>query len=222
MSQGSFQHYLLGLLAIGNNIPALGAFLAQTRGMTRRRVWRVILSTTAVCLISLLLFMACGLTVLRVFGISISSFQIAGGLLLALLGLEMMGHGRPQAAPPPVPQVAEADDERGDEGAFHRVLTNAVVPIGIPLTVGAGTFSVVVLFAGNATRSGTSTSLAAAIVALVAINALVFRFAGTVIERLGPLGLMIFTRIMGLFTLAIGVEFVVRGLSAIYADLHAG
>jgi multiple antibiotic resistance protein len=218
MSQGSFQHYLFGLLAIGNNIPALGAFLAQTRGLPRARVWRVILSTTAVCLISLLLFMACGLAVLRVFGISISSFQIAGGLLLALLGLEMMGHGRPPAAPTPAPPPAEA----GDEGAFQRVLTNAVVPIGIPLTVGAGTFSAVVLFANSASRNGSSASLGAAIVALVAINALVFRFAGSVSERLGPLGLMIFTRIMGLFTLAIGVEFVVRGLSTIVAALQAG
>jgi small neutral amino acid transporter SnatA (MarC family) len=33
---------------------------------------------------------------------------------------------------------------------------------------------------------------------------------------------MVFTRIMGLFTLAIGVEFVVRGLRTIVADLHAG
>lgn len=218
MTQGSFQHYLFGLLAIGNNIPALGAFLSQTRGLPRARVWRVILNTTAVCLISLLLFMAAGLAVLRVFGISISSFQIAGGLLLALLGLEMLGHGRPPASPTPAPPAAEG----ADEGAFHRVLTNAVVPIGIPLTVGAGTFSAVVLFANSAARNGTSASLAAAIVALVAINALVFRFAGTVIERLGPLGLMVFTRIMGLFTLAIGVEFVVRGLSTIVADLHAG
>lgn len=222
MDQAHVQHYLLGLLAIGNNIPALGAFLDQTRGMPRRRVWRVILNTSAVCLIFLLLFMTCGLAVLRVFGISISSFQIAGGLLLGLLGLEMMGRGRTAAAPgdsgsEPSRQGA-ADSEPGD---WHQALTNAVVPIGIPLTVGAGTFSAVVLFANSAARSHTSASLFLAIVLLVLINALVFRFASTVIQRLGPLGLMIFTRIMGLFTLAIGVEFVVRGLRTIVSDLGA-
>jgi multiple antibiotic resistance protein len=214
MDPAHVQHYLFGLLAIGNNIPALGAFLAQTQGMPRRQVWRVILSTSAVCLIALLLFMGCGLAVLRVFGITISSFQIAGGLLLGLLGLEMMGQGR--AAPTgEIPAASEAQVA----GAFHRVLTNAVVPIGIPLTVGAGTFSAVVLFANTAARNGTSDSLLIAILALVLINALVFRFAGTVMHRLGSLGLMIFTRIMGLFTLAIGVEFVVRGLSSVVADL---
>ncbi|MEB3166855.1 MAG: MarC family protein [Cyanobacteriota bacterium] len=219
MDPAHVQHYLFGLLAIGNNIPALGAFLAQTQGMSRRQVWRVILSTSAVCLIALLLFMACGLAVLRVFGITISSFQIAGGLLLGLLGLEMMGQGR--AAPTAeIPAATELQaTEAQAAGAFHRVLTNAVVPIGIPLTVGAGTFSAVVLFANTAARNGTSDSLLIAILALVLINALVFRFAGTVMRRLGSLGLMIFTRIMGLFTLAIGVEFVVRGLSSVAADL---
>lgn len=228
MDQAHVQHYLLGLLAIGNNIPALGAFLDQTRGMSRRRVWRVILNTSAVCLIFLLLFMTCGLAVLRVFGISISSFQIAGGLLLGLLGLEMMGRGR---AAPPEPEREARNPALPDTQRLHRLtaepeahdwhqaLTNAVVPIGIPLTVGAGTFSAVVLFANSAARSHTSASLVVAIVLLVLINALVFRFASTVIHRLGPLGLMIFTRIMGLFTLAIGVEFVVRGVKTIVSDL---
>lgn len=219
MDQAHVQHYLLGLLAIGNNIPALGAFLDQTRGMPRRRVWRVILNTSAVCLIFLILFMTCGLAVLRVFGISISSFQIAGGLLLGLLGLEMMGRGRGATPPDAKAALDGLEPAEAEGGDWHQALTNAVVPIGIPLTVGAGTFSAVVLFANSAARSHTSASLLLAIVMLVLINALVFRFASTVIHRLGPLGLMIFTRIMGLFTLAIGVEFVVRGLKTIVADL---
>lgn len=219
MDQPHIQHYLLGLLAIGNNIPALGAFLDQTRGLSRRQVWRLILNTSAVCLIFLLLFMTCGLTVLGIFGISISSFQIAGGLLLGLLGLEMMGRGRTTAPAGSAPAPVHPSALEGEAGDWHQALTNAVVPIGIPLTVGAGTFSAVVLFANSAARSHTSSSLLVAIVLLVLINALVFRFASTVIRRLGPLGLMIFTRIMGLFTLAIGVEFVVRGLRSVGTGL---
>ena len=61
--------------------------------------------------------------------------------------------------------------------------------------------------------------LLAAILALVLINALVFRFANTVMRRVGPLALTIFTKIMGLFTLSIGVEFVVNGVRTIYRQL---
>ena len=103
---------------------------------------------------------------------------------------------------------------------FGVAISNAVVPIGIPLTVGAGTASAVVLFANQASRNGSSGELLAAIFTMVMINAVVFRFANTVMRRVGPLALTIFTKIMGLFTLSIGVQFVVSGVSTIYKGLQ--
>lgn len=213
IDQGTFQHYLIGLLAIGNNVSSLGVYLAQTQRMARARIWHMILTTSLVCFLFLLLFMLCGTAVLRFFGISISSFEIAGGLLLGGVGMEMMS----SADPGPAVHKAVAMPEQDD---FRSALSNAVVPIGIPLTVGAGTASAVVLFANAASRNGSGGSLLAAILTLVLINALVFRFAHTVMRRVGPLALTIFTKIMGLFTLSIGVEFVVQGLSTIYTGLR--
>ena len=212
MDNGTFQLYLIGLLAIGNNVSSLGAYLAQTQGMARRRIWHVILLTTLVCFVFLVVFMLFGTAVLNFFGISISSFEIAGGLLLGGVGMEMMGAANPGPAAHKSVDMPEPDD-------FHTALSNAVVPIGIPLTVGAGTASAVVLFANAAARNGSSASLLAAILTLVLINAAVFRFANTVMRRVGPLALTIFTKIMGLFTLSIGVEFVVHGVSTIYIGL---
>jgi multiple antibiotic resistance protein len=212
MDNSSFQHYLIGLLAIGNNVSSLGAYLAETQGMTRRRIWQMILTTSLVCFIFLAVFMLFGTAVLNFFGISISSFEIAGGLLLGGVGMEMMSsdtHG--PAAHKAVALPAEDDD--------NNAISNAVVPIGIPLTVGAGTASAVVLFTSSAARNGSSDMLLAAILALVLINAMVFRFANTVMRRVGPLALTIFTKIMGLFTLSIGVEFVVHGVTTIYKGL---
>jgi multiple antibiotic resistance protein len=216
MDNSTFQHYLIGLLAIGNNVSSLGAYLAQTQGMARRRIWHVILLTTLVCFVFLVVFMLFGTAVLNFFGISISSFEIAGGLLLGGVGMEMMAAANLGPAAHKSVDMPEQDD-------FHTALSNAVVPIGIPLTVGAGTASAVVLFANSAVRSGTSASLLAAILTLVLINAAVFRFANTVMRRVGPLALTIFTKIMGLFTLSIGVEFVVHGVSTIVLGLeHKG
>lgn len=212
IDQGSFQHYLIGLLAIGNNISALGSFLAASEGLSPRRLDQMILITSAACLAFLLLFMLTGRALLGFFGISISSFQIAGGLLLVRVGLQMIDARGAPATAEPKPLTA---GRPGSSSRDHARLSEAVVPIGIPLTVGAGTFSAVVLFATSAARQGTSPSLLAAIVSLVLINAVVFRFASTVMQRLGPLGLLLFTRIMGLFTLAIGVEFVLHGLTVV-------
>lgn len=216
MDNATFQHYLIGLLAIGNNVSSMGAYLAQTQGMARRRIWQVIFLTTLVCFVFLVLFMLFGTAVLNFFGISISSFEIAGGLLLGGVGMEMMGAAIHGPAAHKLVDMPQQDN-------FHTALSNAVVPIGIPLTVGAGTASAVVLFAHAAASNGSGASLLAAILALVLINAVVFRFAITVMRRVGPLGLTIFTKIMGLFTLAIGVEFVVQGVSTIVTGLiHNG
>jgi multiple antibiotic resistance protein len=212
MDNSSFQHYLIGLLAIGNNVSSLGAYLAETHGMTKRRIWQMILTTSVVCFVFLVVFMLFGTAVLNFFGISISSFEIAGGLLLGGVGMEMMSsdtHGPARHKAVALP--AEDDDSTA--------ISNAVVPIGIPLTVGAGTASAVVLFASSAARNGSSTMLLAAILALVLINALVFRFANSVMRRVGPLALTIFSKIMGLFTLSIGIEFVLHAVTTIYRQL---
>ena len=213
MVPGTFQHYLIGLLAIGNNVSSLGAYLAQTHNLPKRRIWGMILTTTVVCFLFLLTFMLFGTAVLDFFGISISSFQIAGGLLLGGVGMEMMSSAHPGPVGHKAVDVPQQDD-------FGVAISNAVVPIGIPLTVGAGTASAVVLFANQASRNGSSGELLAAIFTMVMINAVVFRFANTVMRRVGPLALTIFTKIMGLFTLSIGVQFVVSGVSTIYKGLQ--
>jgi len=88
----TFQHYLLGLSAVANNCPAIGPFLslsqdAPTRQVRRRRVIGVAtLSSLMVMLGAYFLVTA----VLQFFGIGVSAFQIAGGLLLWASGLNML------------------------------------------------------------------------------------------------------------------------------------
>jgi multiple antibiotic resistance protein len=219
MDHTSFQHYLIGLLAIGNNVSAIGAFLLHTKGLPRAKVRRIILITSGACLGMLLLFMLVGTAILDFFGISISAFQIAGGLLLGGVGLDMMNARQPDDIDVKAVDPNRALQRAGDDAQLY---SSAVVPIAIPLTVGAGTFSAVILFADLAERSGASINLFVAIVALVLVNHLVFSFSARIVRYAGEVGLSVFTKIMGLFTLAIGVEFIVRGVSTIYRQLHAG
>ena len=222
MEQGTFQYYLIGLLAIGNNVSAIGAFLAHTRGLPPHKVKRIILVTSGACLAMLLLFLLVGTAVLDFFGISISAFQIAGGLLLGGLGFDMMKSRQPGDI-----DVKAVDANAVDGNAVPARLSSdanlyatAVVPIAIPLTVGAGTFSAVILFADLAHRSGSVLALTGAVGALVAVNYVVFSFSSRIVRFAGEVGLSVFTKIMGLFTLAIGVEFILRGLTTVYRQLH--
>jgi multiple antibiotic resistance protein len=222
MEQGTFQYYLIGLLAIGNNVSAIGAFLAHTRGLPPHKVKRIILVTSGACLAMLLLFLLVGTAVLDFLGISISAFQIAGGLLLGGLGFDMMKSRQPGDI-----DVKAVDANAVDGNAVPakpssdaNLYATAVVPIAIPLTVGAGTFSAVILFADLAHRSGSVLALTGAVGALVAVNYVVFSFSSRIVRFAGEVGLSVFTKIMGLFTLAIGVEFILRGLTTVYRQLH--
>ncbi len=216
METSSFQHYLIGLLAIGNNVSALGAFLLHTQGMPRAKVKRLILMSSLACLITLLLFMVVGTRILDFFGISVSAFQIAGGLLLGGVGLEMMNSRSPLPTSAAVSTTSPPDPGLSDAQFYSA----AVVPIGIPLTVGAGTLSAVVLFAETAHRSGTLLNLLAAIVILVLLNTIIFIFSSRIMAWFGAVGVTIFIKLMGLLTLAIGVEFLANGVGAIYLNLR--
>jgi multiple antibiotic resistance protein len=231
MEHNSFQYYLIGLLAIGNNVSALGAFLLHTKGLPAAKVRRLILITSGACLAMLLLFMLLGTAILDFFGISISAFQIAGGLLLGGVGLDMMNARQPDDVdikavdPNRAVDPGPALDRRAAQrppGEDAQLYAAAVVPIAIPLTVGAGTFSAVILFADLAQHSEAKLQLFGAIVALVAVNYLVFSFSARIVHYAGEVGLSVFTKIMGLFTLAIGVEFILRGLTTTYRQLHLG
>jgi multiple antibiotic resistance protein len=213
----TFQHFLIGLLAIGNNISAIGAFLIQTKGLPRAQVQRMIVITSAASLAMLLLFMQFGTTVLGFFGISISAFQIAGGILLGGVGLDMMNARLSNDVDIKAVDSSLIERQGLDKAQLY---ASAVVPIAIPLTVGAGTFSAVILFADIGARTGSQASLFCAILALVGLNYLVFQFSSRIVKFVGEVGLSVFTKIMGLFTLAIGVEFIVRGLTTIYRHLQ--
>ena len=217
LEPNTFQHFLIGLLAIGNNISAIGAFLIQTKGLPRTQIQRMIAITSTASLLMLLLFMQFGTTVLGFFGISISSFQIAGGILLGGVGLDMMNARLSNDVDIKAVDSSLVDRQSLDKAQLY---STAVVPIAIPLTVGAGTFSAVILFADLGARTGSQSSLFCAILALVGLNYLVFQFSARIVRFVGELGLSVFTKIMGLFTLAIGVEFIIRGLTNIYKSLH--
>ena len=95
-----------------------------------------------------------------------------------------------------------------------------MVAIALPLTVGAGTFSAVILFSDQAQSSGKMPALVMAIEALVVVNFVVFSFSARIVRLVGDLGLSVFTKVMGLFSLAIGLEFILRGLSTVYRQLN--
>ncbi len=203
----TFQHYLLGLFAVANNFPAIGPFLTLSQGLPSSHVKRVIRITTLSSLLIMLGAFSLGTAVLQFFGISVSAFQIAGGLLLGFSGLSMLN-----ATDPGDSHEKNLDVSHMDVG---QMTSSAIVPISLPLTTGAGTMSTITVYAEGAHTLNHRLELFGAILAMAILIGLMFTFATRLTRLLGHVGMTVLIKVMGLFTLAIGVQFIATGASTL-------
>lgn len=203
----TFQHYLLGLFAVANNFPAIGPFLTLSQGLPASHVKRVIRITTLSSLLIMLGAFFLGTAVLQFFGISVSAFQIAGGLLLGFSGLSMLN-----ATDPGDSHEKNLDVSHMDVG---QMTSSAIVPISLPLTAGAGTMSTITVYAEGAHTLNHRIELFGAILTMAILIGLMFTFATRLTRLLGHVGMTVLIKVMGLFTLAIGVQFIATGASTL-------
>ncbi len=199
---------LVGMIAIVNPVGAIPIFVAMTAGAdaaARRNVANTVAVTVVVILMGSLFL---GEGVLRLFGISIHSFRVGGGILLLLVAISML-----QAKVSPIVQT---DDEARESKAKESI---AVVPLAIPLLAGPGAISTVILDAHRATGLGHYSVIAAEIVALGAMLWGVLRLSPLISERISATGINIVTRIMGLILAAIAIEFIASGARGLFPAL---
>lgn len=204
MGELSFQHYLLGLFAVANNVSAIPLYLALIQGRSKQEQHRLCLIATLTAFLTMLISMLAGMAILSFFDITIPAFRIAGGLLLINTGFSMM-------------KPAEQEPEQTTPKGFSQVISAAVIPIGIPLTTGAGTMSTVILFAESLHHQWPlQWKLLAAIGVMTLIIYVSFLRAPRLIVILGRTGMDVFTKVFGLITLSIGVQFILGGIAAAF------
>ena len=186
-------------------IPIIILFTAEMTAARRAQAGR--LASLAVCAI-LLVALLIGQPLLAFFGISINSFLVAGGILLLLMAIKMMlgsfyenGAGK----------QASADGET--------VSANAIVPLSTPLLAGPGSISAVIVEAHKADGFQHYLIMGLIIILLSVTVWLTFLIAPWVAQRLGKIGINVFTRLMGLILAAIAVEFVASGMRGLFPAL---
>lgn len=211
MFETSYQHYLLGLIAVANNISALAPFIALTSGLDRVTIRRLVMVSSFSTFIIMIVSMFFGTLLLEFFGISISAFQIAGGILLCGTGTSMLN--AKSSSDVSGKQIESSKLE------YSRYVSAAIVPIALPLTAGAGTISTITLFTEMAKKSHSMPELFTAILTITIMVFICFYFANTLVKILGDIGMSVLIKVMGLFTLAIGVQFIITGVSTVYKGL---
>ena len=203
--------YVTAILVILNPLGCLPIFLSITSGQSDRR--RNITGTTAATTVALVLVLSilAGDKVLRLFGINLPCFQVGGGILVLLMAVSML-HARHS-------RLSQTPEER--RVAVERESVG-VVPLGMPLLAGPGSISTAIIYANKTVDSRDTSFLI--VISVMAAGAvwIVFRLGKPIGRAMGPAGINILTRLMGLILSAVAVKFITDGLAQLLPGLASG
>lgn len=198
----------MALLVLINPLSAIPIFISLTPHSSQAERKKIAKLTSLTIAIVVCLFSLVGEGLLGFLGISIGSFQVAGGLLVLMIALAMMN-----AQPTP---TKTTDEERSEAESKANI---AVVPLAIPLMSGPGAISTVIIYA---TTAHSWVDVAKIIVSglLVACVCYAALTMATPISRvLGKTGINIVNRVMGMLLAALSVEIMVDGLFRLFPHL---
>lgn len=212
---------VLAFLVLINPLSALPLFLELTQTCSRRERRRVAQMTAASVFVTIVIFTFSGNLLLKVLGISTGSFRVGGGILVFLIAMSMMSKGDNHAKP----DLTTPDDGSGmpaEKREIRPVLgTIAVVPLAIPMIMGPGGISTVVIYASSVSSYTGLLLITAAGAVVSLISYLSLLAADRISGLLGDTGLAVLNRIMGILLAAVAVEIIVAGLRSLFPQLAA-
>jgi multiple antibiotic resistance protein len=194
----AFLAIFIPLFIIVNPSSTLALFSAITSSYSKKERKKTAKNAVKYAAILLIIFTLAGSAILEYLGIEIYSLRIAGGILLAFVGLDMTRRGQQFGESPP--------------GEEHKA-DLALVPLAMPSLSGPGAITVIIVSMKivpveyNITWWFTVLLAIVAIFLTMIITYFIFLSSTFVIKGLGKKGMDAFTRVMGLLTVAIAVQF---------------
>lgn len=186
-------------------IGTIPVFMMATAGMTLAHRRMVAIRATVIATIVLLFFVFGGHFLLKALGIPITSFQIAGGVVLFLFALTMI------FGPP------KTEQEKEEAESIERARNVAVFPLAIPSIASPGAMlgAVLLVDADNVTWIDYSMNVGVTLI-ILAITLVFMLAAGPILRVIGESGVNVIGRIMGLILAAVAVDSVLEAISTYF------
>jgi multiple antibiotic resistance protein len=180
-------------------------YAALTSAVSRKRRRQMAVRGTLIAGSILLLFALVGDFLLAGLGISLAALRTGGGILLLLIGIDLV-FARSSGS------TSTTDEEEKEAQSKQDI---SVFPLATPLIAGPGTLGAVILLMANA--EGEPMLQAAVITSLVAILLVTLAMlilASGIQQFLGVTGMHVVTRIFGVLLSALAVQFIFDGIAA--------
>ena len=201
MDAATIAQIFISLFVVIDPLGTMVLFLAMTTEYSEEEKRTATKDAFFYGLVILVAFTIGGSFLLILMGISISSIQVAGGIILLIMGIEMVREG----------------DRPKSTGKTYKNPDLGIVPFATPLLAGPGAISLVIILAqGNIWR------VIAILVSLVAIFIMVymlFSSATRISRTVGDKSLKAVTRIFGLLVAAFAVQFIFDAVARIAVSL---
>ena len=178
---------ILALFIVLDPLGNVPLFIGLTEKMNRQKRKRTFHTATVISLILLLIFALVGQQIMTLFGISLYSFMIAGGILLLLISMKTIIFNEKKS------------DKTEEVGA---------VPIATPLLVGPGAITTTIVLLQS---YGIPITLVSVLFNYLAIT-LLFKYIDRIHNFLGKIGALVMARIMAIFLAAIAINLIIEGI----------
>ena len=193
----------MGFFAMLNPIGNIPVFLGMVQDFDKKTQNKVALRATMTAFSIIAIFCIFGHIIFRIFGITVPAFQIAGGIIVFIIGFQMLN-----AKENPIHSQSPEEKEQMLKMAHDMAIT----PLGIPLLAGPGTISTAMNFVG-AEKSMTNVILVIAIFGIMClITYLLFISSRVIANKINPGLLKVVSRIMGLILAVIAVQMMINGI----------
>jgi len=201
-----FIHAIVAMLAIANPIAATPLFAAITEGMSKSQRRHSVLVACVAVLVILGGAVLVGTFILQIFGIGLDAFRFGGGLVIVLMGLEML-RGK----------ISTVHDESEHEADQEDQI---LVPFAMPLVAGPGSIATAITLSTLPHGwNGIVIALGAVVITVVVLG-ISLLLASQITNRLGGRSLRLITRFMGLILVAMGAQFLLAGFSGFMSSTN--
>lgn len=191
-----FFYAFMAFFAIMNPISNLPAYMALVADDSQKISRKIAFRSLLIAFVIITVFIFSGDFIFKVFGITIVSFRIAGGILVAVIGYHMINGNHSPSYKGMEQQAVNSDP-----------MSIAISPLAMPLFAGPGTITTALSLANGGLRNQLITVVAFAL--LCVITYLLLRSAKQIAGFLGKNLMKIITKMMGLLLFSIGIQMII-------------
>ena len=186
----------MAFFAIMNPISNLPAYMALVADDSQKISRKIAFRSLLIAFVIVTVFIFSGDFIFKVFGITIVSFRIAGGILVAVIGYHMINGNHSPSYKGMEQQAVNSDP-----------MSIAISPLAMPLFAGPGTITTALSLANGGLQNQLITVVAFAL--LCVITYLLLRSAKQIAGFLGENLMKIITKMMGLLLFSIGIQMII-------------